>query len=197
MMQKKTTILKLKNCDVSLFESCIEMNNSSFSQLRDQINWRKDIIRIFGKEIPIPRFHAWYADNEDLHYQYSNIKMAPSIWTKQLLSIKKITEKITSTQFNSALINLYENGADYAAWHSDDEKELGKYPTIASISLGATRSFHLRDKNTGETYKTDLPHGSILLMSGETQRHYKHQLAKTAKKVGPRINITFRNIISN
>ena len=196
-MQKENTILKQNNCQVTLIESCIEMNSTSFSQLRDEIDWRKDMIKIFGKEVPIPRYHAWYANREDLHYQYSNIKMKPNIWTKQLMSIKKITEDITTAQFNSALINLYETGADYAAWHSDDEKELGKNPTIASISLGATRSFHLRNKASGETHKVDLPHGSILLMSGETQHLYKHQLAKTAKKVGPRINITFRNIISD
>ena len=194
---KQTEIVNKNNCQVILFEDALQIDKSIFVQLHNDINWRKDNIQIFGKNIPIPRYHSWYADNQNLTYKYSSILMYPNSWTPILKKIKAKTEEIAKHKFNSALVNLYETGKDYAAWHSDDEKELGKNPIIASVSLGETRSFHLRHKKTNETIKINLTNGSILTMTGETQHLYKHQLAKTVKNVGPRINITFRNIIND
>ena len=191
---KKTTILNNDECEVFLFENVFDFSTENFIDLKNSIPWRKDKIRIFGKEIIIPRLQAWFADNKTLSYKYSSIKMTPEPWNSQLLKIKKITEKITGFNFNSALINFYESGKDYAAWHSDNEKELGINPTIASVSFGGVRSFHLRHIKTKDTIKLELPSNSILLMIGKTQSLYKHQLAKTARQVDARINITFRFI---
>jgi len=191
---KKTTIIKDKYCEVYLIENAFDLSMNEFNQLKEGINWRKDKIRIFGKEVYIPRHQAWFADHQKLTYKYSSIKLSPLFWNDELLKIKNMAQKTTGEIFNSALVNLYETGKDYAAWHSDNEKELGENPTIASVSFGATRSFHLRHLKNNHTYKINLPHNSILLMKGATQHIYKHQLAKTAKPVGPRINITFRYV---
>jgi alkylated DNA repair dioxygenase AlkB len=192
---KKVDIINKENCSVILIEDAITLSPKVFATLSKTINWRHDSIKIFGKIVSIPRLHAWYADHSKYTYKYSTIQMTANMWTKELFQIKNETENITGLEFNSALINFYRTGNEYAAWHSDDEKELGPSPSIASVSLGETRLFHLRHKVTGETTKIELTHGSILLMSGETQHVYKHQLAKTSKNIEPRINITFRNIV--
>lgn len=118
-------------------------------------------------------------------------------WTKTLLQIKKSIEPIALTTFNSVLINYYRNGKDRVAWHSDDEKELGKNPVIASVSLGAERKFKLRHKKFKENqlkHEVLLANGSLLVMSGTTQHHWLHEVPRTAKPIGPRINLTFRVI---
>ena len=118
-------------------------------------------------------------------------------WTKNLLKIKESIEPIAKTTFNSVLINYYRDGKDRVAWHSDDEKELGKNPVIASVSLGAERKFKLRHKKYKENqlqHEVFLQNGSLLLMSGSTQHHWLHEIPRTAKPIGPRINLTFRVI---
>jgi len=165
-----------------------------FSALHSSVKWRQDTIYFYGKTIPLPRLTSWYGD-EGKSYIYSGIQQHPEPWTPTLTSIKLKAEAISKITFNSVLINLYRDGKDSVSWHSDDEPELGKNPIIASISLGGTRRFSLRHK-TSKDYKIDidLPKGSLLLMKGETQHFWKHQIAKTAKSVEPRINLTFRVI---
>ncbi len=159
----------------------------------DGINWRGDSISLYGKTHDIPRLHAWYADPA-VHYQYSGISLPLNPWNALLLEIKRDVEKASGQHFNGVLCNLYRNGSDYAAWHSDDEKVLGKNPTIASVSFGANRKFvmkHLYDK-TVEKFELELEDASLFIMSGKTQHYWKHQLNKTQKVVGPRVNLTFR-----
>ena len=166
-----------------------------FLELLNDINWQQDKIRIFGKEVNLPRLTAWYGDSGK-SYTYSGITMNPDLWSLNLLAIKERIEETVQVNFNSVLANLYRNGQDYVSWHSDDEKELGKNPTIASISFGATRRFLLRHKSNKnlETVDLSLGHGSLLIMKGSTQHYWRHQVPKTAKVKTARINLTFRVI---
>jgi alkylated DNA repair dioxygenase AlkB len=164
--------------------------------LKEKIEWTQNTIRFYGKESLVPRLEAWYGD-PGKSYAYSGIHMTPKPWTPELLTIKQAIEPLSGVAFNSVLINYYRNGHDRVAWHSDDEKELGQNPIIGSVSLGAERKFKLRHKQ----YKTNrlkheilLRHGSFLLMQGPTQHHWMHEIPRTAKPIGPRINLTFRII---
>ena len=150
---------------------------------------------MFGKEVNLPRLTAWYGD-KGKSYKYSGIEMNPNTWTPTLLIIKEKVETVAGFNFNSVLVNLYRNGQDYVSWHSDDESELGNNPTIASVSFGATRRFILRHKSNRDLGKVEvaLTHGSLILMQGTTQHFWQHQVPKTAKKISPRINLTFRVI---
>ncbi|MEZ2238436.1 alpha-ketoglutarate-dependent dioxygenase AlkB [Microcoleus sp.] len=172
----------------------IQESDRLFSALHSSVKWRQDTIYFYGKTIPLPRLTSWYGD-EGKSYTYSHIQQHPEPWTPTLTSIKLKAEKISEITFNSVLLNLYRDGKDSVSWHSDDEPELGKNPIIASISLGGTRRFSLRHKTSKDSQiDIDLPKGSLLLMKGETQHFWKHQIAKTAKSVEPRINLTFRVI---
>ena len=166
-----------------------------FRDLRNSISWRQDKIKLFGKEVNLPRLTAWYGD-KGKSYKYSGITMHPNAWTPALFSIKERVEKVVEIKFNSVLANLYRQGQDYVSWHSDDEPELGENPIIASVSFGATRRFQLRHKSDKylDTIKVDLNHGSLLLMKGSTQHFWKHQVPKTSKELTERINLTFRVI---
>ncbi|MEG3871645.1 MULTISPECIES: alpha-ketoglutarate-dependent dioxygenase AlkB [unclassified Microcoleus] len=172
----------------------IEESDRLFSDLYSSINWKQDIIHFYGKKIPLPRLTGWYGD-EGKSYTYSGIEQHPDPWTPTLKLIKSKAEEISKVTFNSVLLNLYRDGKDSVSWHSDDEPELGKNPIIASISFGATRRFSLKHK-ISKDYKIDinLLNGSLLLMKGETQHCWQHQIPKTSKFVGPRINLTFRII---
>jgi len=172
----------------------IQESDRLFLDLYFTVKWKKDTIHIYGKKIPLPRLTAWYGD-EGKSYIYSGIEQHPEPWTPTLTLIKLKVEEISEVTFNSVLLNLYRHGQDSVSWHSDDEPELGENPIIASISLGGTRRFSLKHK-ISKDYKVnlDLPKGSLLLMKGETQHFWKHQIAKTAKFVEPRINLTFRVI---
>ena len=166
-----------------------------FLELLSNINWQQDRIKIFGKEVSLPRLTAWYGD-PGKSYTYSGITMNPDPWSLNLLAIKERIEETVRVNFNSVLANLYRNGQDYVSWHSDDEKELGINPTIASVSFGATRRFLLRHRSNKnlETVDLSLGHGSLLIMKGSTQHYWKHQVPKTAKVKTARINLTFRVI---
>lgn len=172
----------------------IEESDRLFFDLSSSVKWRQETIHIYGKKIPLPRLTAWYGD-EGKSYIYSGIEQHPEPWTPTLTLIKSKAEEISEVTFNSVLINLYRHGQDSVSWHSDDEPELGENPIIASVSFGGTRRFSLRHK-TSPDYKIDLDlsKGSLLLMKGETQHFWKHQIAKTSKSVEPRINLTFRVI---
>lgn len=164
-----------------------------FAQLRDEIPWQQDEITVFGKTHPQPRLTALFG-NEGKPYGYSGIVMQPHSWTPLLMAIKEAVEAASGTNFTSVLLNYYRDGKDGNGWHADNEKELGRNPVIASVSFGAERFFHLRHNSKGDKLKILLEHGSLLLMQGETQHSWKHQIPKTAKPIGPRINLTFRVI---
>ena len=156
--------------------------------------WRQDKIKLFGKEVLQPRLTALFG-KKDKTYTYSGLTLKPEPFTENLLEIKNKCEEFCDTSFNICLGNLYRNGQDSMGWHADDEKELGKNPVIASISLGAERIFHLKHKlDKTAKHKIRLQHGSLLIMRGSTQEFWKHQLPKTKLKVEPRVNLTFRKV---
>jgi alkylated DNA repair dioxygenase AlkB len=153
--------------------------------------WEARQVFVFGRWVAQPRLTAWYGDPGQ-SYRYSGIKLRPHPWTSELTEVRALCEQLAGTRFNSVLANLYRDGSDGVAWHADDESELGENPVIASVSLGQERRFDLRHRDTGETVRTQPPSGSVLVMAGSTQHHWLHQVPKTAKPVGPRINLTFR-----
>lgn len=160
----------------------------------DKVPWKQDPIRIFGKTFLQPRLTALYGENGK-SYSYSGIVMDPIPFDKELGKLKRKTEEIAHSQFTSCLLNLYRHGMDSNGWHADDEKELGINPVIASISFGQERIFHFRHKRQKELkHKILLEHGSLLLMKGETQHHWQHQIPKSRRPMKPRINLTFRYI---
>lgn len=169
-------------------------SNHYFKTLLERISWQQDDITIFGKTYKQPRLTALYANNKE-PYSYSNITMTPHEFTKELLDIKSKVETVINTDFTTCLLNKYRNGQDSNGWHADNEKELGINPIIASISFGAERLFKLKHRQD-KSLKKDLilQHGSLLIMKGETQHHWLHQIPKTKKVVGKRINLTFRFI---
>lgn len=191
--------LNLPDADVTYYDNFFSVENSDrlLDSLINQIQWKQNTIRFYGKESPVPRLEAWYGD-PGMSYSYSGIRMDPLPWTEDLLEIKKIIEPVSMTTFNSVLINFYRDGKDRVAWHSDDEKELGKKPIIGSVSFGAARKFKFRHKKyreNGLRSEIMLKHGSFLLMSGSTQSHWAHEIPRTAKPLGPRVNLTYRKII--
>lgn len=169
--------------------------NYLFAQLEKDIEWQQDPITVYGKTYLQPRLTALYAHNNK-PYSYSGITMHPKAFTPELTNIQKAIETITKARFTTVLLNLYRDGQDSNGWHADDEKELGLNPVIASVSLGTPRFFHLKHKvHKEKRFKILLEHGSLLLMEGAMQHHWHHQIAKTKKPLGPRINLTFRKII--
>lgn len=162
--------------------------------LLNTIEWKHDEAVIFGKHIVTARKIAWYGD-EAYAYTYSNTTKTALIWTPELLELKRIAEALTGATFNSCLLNLYHNGGEGMAWHSDDEKSLGKNTTIASMSFGAERKFSFKHKQTKATASLVLEHGSLLVMKDETQTHWLHKLPPTTRVTKPRVNLTFRTIV--
>jgi alkylated DNA repair dioxygenase AlkB len=171
-----------------------EQSNIYFNYLKNQIQWEHDKAVLFGKTIITKRKVAWYGD-KPFDYTYSNTTKKALPWTKELLELKTITERITSEKYNSCLLNLYHNGTEGMAWHSDGEKDLKKNGAIGSLSFGAERRFGFKHKETKETVFMMLEHGSVLVMKDTTQRHWMHRLPPTKKVKEPRINLTFRTII--
>lgn len=168
--------------------------NRYFDVLMKTIEWKNDEAVIFGKHFITKRKVAWYADHK-YDYTYSNITKAALPWTKELLELKKIAEEKTGETYNSCLLNLYHDGDEGMAWHSDDEKMLGKDSAIASLSFGAERIFKFKHKQTKEVVSLVLEHGSLLVMKGTTQTNWLHRLPKTTKATTPRINLTFRTMV--
>jgi alkylated DNA repair dioxygenase AlkB len=159
------------------------------------IPWRQENVVVWGKQFPQPRLVAWYGDR-GTDYTYSGIRLAPLLWTDLLLDTKGRVETATAATFNCVLVNYYRDNRDSMGFHSDDERELGARPTIASLSLGDDRTFVLKHKTNKATkdIRLKLSSGSLLLMTGETQRYWKHGIAKEMHPCGPRVNLTFRNI---
>ncbi len=165
-----------------------------FAQLRAEIAWEQHHLKIFGRTLASPRLSCWIGD-ADAVYTYSRTRFEPRPWTPLLAALRLALRDCCAQDFNSVLCNLYRDGRDSMGWHSDDEPELGAEPTIASLSLGATRRFRLRHKrDPSSRLELDLPAGSLLVMSGATQRHYRHDLPRALRVAGPRLNLTFRHI---
>jgi len=163
--------------------------------LVSEVPWQQQTIHMYGKEVVTPRLTAWYGDSEKT-YQFSGTKFDPIPWTKELYDLKLKIETATHIQFNSVLLNYYRNGNDSVAWHGDNEKELGKNPHIASVSLGQPRKFEFRHKNEhARKYALQLENGSLLIMKGDLQHTWEHRIPKSKNENGPRINLTFRTIL--
>jgi len=166
-----------------------------FKAIETETNWQHNDITVFGKTYKQPRLTALFGDSNQT-YGYSNIIMHPEPFTPTLQNIKGKVERYADFMFNTLLINLYRNGNDSNGWHADNEKELGKNPVIASVSFGEARPFHFKHRTLqDQRHKLSLEHGSLLLMKGEMQHHWLHQIAKTKKDIKPRINLTFRKLV--
>lgn len=192
----KIEFIDLPNAEIVYYEDFLSVKEASdyFSVFKDTVLWRQDDIKLFGKTYAQPRLTALYGD-EGQRYSYSSLTMEAMPFTSEISALKRNVERITKTSFNSVLLNFYRDGKDSNGWHSDDEKELGKNPIIASVSLGAKRMFQLKNKGDGTLRRSiALEHGSLLVMKGKTQHFWKHQIPKTKKIVAPRINLTFRVI---
>ena len=192
----KETILNDESGRLLLIPEALDSSSEQFyfDRLLREIRWRQDRLFIAGKYVAIPRLQAWYGD-ENACYNYSGLSLTPEPWIQTLLDLKSVTEGLCGGVFNSVLLNLYRDGRDSMGWHSDDELELGVEPLIASLSLGAERYFSLRRKKKhGDKIKIKLPPGSLLIMSGNLQSNWQHQVPKTSLSVGQRINLTFRSI---
>jgi len=165
-----------------------------FDALRDGVAWRTERIRIAGRWYEQPRLVSWFGD-ADASYTYSGLTLSPEPWPATIAAVRARLVEETGTSFNSVLCNYYRDGHDSMGFHADDEPELGASPTIASVSLGATRRFALRHKrDKGARLDLDLPGGSLLVMSGTTQHFWRHGVPKRQPSVSGRINLTFRRI---
>lgn len=162
--------------------------------LVNTLSWREETIRIAGRAVRVPRRVAWHGDPGAV-YRYSGVTHEPEPWTPALLELRERLEAWCQRPFNSVLGNLYRDGQDAMGWHADNEPELGPAPHIASLSLGAERRFEIRHNRSRETLSMPLAHGSLLIMGGTFQAHWKHRLARQPGIAKPRANLTFRNII--
>ncbi len=169
-----------------------------FCALREQLHWKQEFLRIAGRRVPMPRRLAWLAEGQ-LRYRYSGTDTPPQAIPACLVPLQQQLAHDLKAEFNGVLANRYRNGQDSMGWHADDEAALGLHPTIASISLGATRRFQFKPRRRGDksaTVTLQLEHGSLLVMRGPTQEHWRHQVPKTRRAVGERINLTWRHILS-
>lgn len=167
-----------------------------YEKLRTEIEWSKDLVKIYGKTYETMREVAWYAD-EGLRYTYSGSTKESLRWTPTLLELKSEIEEISGHDFNACLLNYYHSGEEGMGWHSDDEKALGARPVIASLSLGAARDFVFKHKSEDLMRSVYLENGSLLIMKGETQKKWKHALPKRMRLKEGRINLTFRKILKD
>lgn len=199
MMKQKTSIEYICCDQLSLIYYPHFFNHNLANQylaiLTSDIEWQQEYYTIYGKKVKAPRLMAWYGDR-DASYQYSGITHQPCPWIKPLVAIRKLLEDNCHCQFNSTLANLYRNGQDSMGWHADKEPELGNQPIIASVSFGAERQFSLRHNQHKSTLKLSLQHGSLLIMQAQTQHYWKHAVLKTKQVNTPRINLTYRKILS-
>ncbi|MBC7685349.1 MAG: alpha-ketoglutarate-dependent dioxygenase AlkB [Bdellovibrionales bacterium] len=164
-------------------------NDAALARLIAETAWRAETIVVWGKRHPQPRLTAWQGEKA---YTYSGLTLAPLPFSPLVLEIKHAVERASGRRFNSVLLNFYRNERDSMGMHSDDEAELGPAPVIASVSFGAARTFILKHKRSQRAVKLDLSSGSLLLMSGQTQHHWRHGINKQSQPCGPRVNLTFR-----
>ena len=213
-MQNTKTINfpEMVNSHIVLYDNYFpeEVSDKYFNYLKDKINWKQESMFMYGKKVDFARLTAWYGE-KGKPYSFSGITLQPENWEEDKILIQILNELIaeTGTQFNSVLLNYYRGGKDSISWHSDNEKELGENPTIASVSFGCERTFKMRRyEDNSDVHNIMLKHGSLLLMDGETQHHWQHMIPKQKLKVDElglfdqqikngieRINLTFRKII--
>ena len=194
---EKTNLLP-KDGTLNYYGSIFSVVDSTnyFDALLNTIEWKNDEIILFGKKIVTKRKVAWYGDS-GIEYTYSNTTKKALSWTKELREIKSLIEEQIGSTFNSCLLNLYHSGEEGMGWHSDDEKELEKNGTIASLSFGAERKFSFKHKKDQTTFSILLENGSLLVMKDEIQLFWQHKLAPTKMVKSARINLTFRSIVTN
>lgn len=192
-----------RSLDVLLANDRYDWRTTDWHQVTDldqvlwqQIRWQQDVIKMYGKRIPLPRLSAWHGD-DDRPYTYSGIALQPAPWNPALDWLRDQLQDACDVRFNSVLLNWYRSGEDHISWHTDAEPELGQNPTIASLNFGATRRFLLR-RCDDHQQKIELPlaHGSLLVMSGALQHHWQHSVPKEKKVKDNRLNLTFRVIQS-
>ena len=196
LFQSEPIVLNLPDAEIIYYPHFFDKKEADviFAQLITAIPWQQEDIRVFGKTHPQPRLTALFG-NEGKPYSYSNIKMQPHPWNSLLQKIRSNVENVSDTNFTTVLLNQYRDGKDSNGWHCDNEKELGTDPIIASVSFGAERIFQLKHNSiSGLKQNILLEHGSLLIMKGTTQHFWKHQIPKTSKPIGSRINLTFRVI---
>ena len=189
--------LALEDAEVALAQGWLApaAADALLGALRAQVPWEVHRIRLFGREHASPRLSCWIGDPEAV-YRYSGTVFVPHAWPPVLDALRRALQDDLGSPFNSVLANRYRDGRDAMGWHSDNEPELGPAPVIASVSLGATRRFLLRHRvRRDQRCALELPHGSLLVMRGGTQRHWQHALPRTARPVGERINLTFRWVL--
>jgi alkylated DNA repair dioxygenase AlkB len=173
-----------------------EASANAFHHFLQTLDWRQDTLVLFGRRVLQPRLVAFHAD-EGVEYSYSGHTLPRAHWTPLLCELKEHVEAQCESRFNSVLCNLYRNGDDSMGWHSDDEKSLGPRPLIASVTLGASRTFTLRRKDErARRFSFELAHGSLLVMKDNCQAAWQHAIPKTKKNVGARLNFTFRNVVT-
>ena len=161
--------------------------------LWQEMDWKQQEILLFSRKVMQPRLTAWCSD-PGISYRYSGLLLSPAPWHERLDRLRRSLKRSSGSGFNSVLLNAYRDGSDSMGWHADNEPELGQYPHIASISLGATRRFLVRPSGGGKSFGLDLEHGSLLLMKGASQENWQHSIPKTTRQTGLRINLTFRKI---
>ena len=190
-----------RTLDVLLANNIDDWKNINWAEMEDlnniiweTIQWKQDVLKMYGNEYPLPRLTAWYGD-QGKTYTYSGIKSQPQPWNTPLLWLKQQIEMISQTTFNSVLLNWYRNGQDHLAWHDDAEPELGAMPTIGSLNFGESRRFLLRRKaDHSDKIEFTLGHGDLLIMSGDLQQYWQHSVPKQTKVNKTRVNLTFRYI---
>lgn len=199
LWSSQTTPEELLTCDGSavLYTSFLapDVADRMFADLQSEIPWTTHDLMLFGRQVTEPRLSSWIGD-DGVSYRYSGRERTPTPWTPTLGELRRLCESRLSTVFNSVLANLYRSGADSMGWHADDEPELGSAPVIASLSFGAERRFDFRHRESKESVRVMLPHGSLLVMSGATQTHWMHRIARTTKVTTQRINLTFRHVFA-
>ena len=179
-----------------LHEQFLHPNDAdhAFRDLLETTPWESHDIIVFGQKHREPRLSTWHAD-EGVRYTYSNLERIPIGWTPVLQRLRESCERVSGATFNSVLVNLYRDGNDGVGWHADDERENGPQPVIASLSLGASRRFDFQHRVLKRVESVQLNAGDLIVMSGASQSHWVHRIAKTKRQVGPRINLTFRKVI--
>ena len=188
----------LPDADVRLAQFCdLQLADHWFARVQAEIPWERHRLRLFGRQIDAPRLSCWIGD-ADATYTYSRTRFTAQPWTPALRQLRDAVSACCDERFNSVLCNLYRDGRDAMGWHSDDEPELGPQPVIASLSFGATRRFRLRGRRDPDRrLEIALESGSLLLMAGMTQASYRHDLPRSLRVADPRINLTFRRILTS
>ena len=191
------TPLPLPDAELLLWRQCPlpAAPEALLERLVAETPWRSETITLWGQTYPQPRLLAWYGDPGS-RYRYSRRTFEPLPWSELLRALRDVVEEVSGSRFNSVLLNYYRDERDSMGMHADDEAELGPRPVIASLSLGEERTLVFRHRTRRELapVRLPLPSGSLLLMAGETQRHWKHGIDKQRRPCGPRINLTFRQI---